>query len=353
MEPIFFAVLGANALVMATAVGLGIWFCCCGRRKKGTSGAGSGGTRWPPGRSGKRARLTSTAGNTLSAMELTTKEENGSSYAAVSLQNPDGEPLTPPAIRSGHYEGFPGDRQSTISWRQDDPFRHSRTLSGLSAFRPMMATPTGAAINVRGPDPQTPVSPSEGGFDTAQLTVPPPERARVLSMPMPSTDALRRGNNAVPPPPGAMVVPPAERSRHVSSGALTNTPPTISEGEQSNNASTRGFVRQPSPLSSPAVAAERSSNLDVPSTSLSPPQTQPQPEVSSSSPLQNGNSNTSASPTPPQQQQHSAMPVPGVGLPFPISSSPPSSSPTADQQNDEIVTATTMPVVPDTPGQGS
>lgn len=280
MEPIFFAVLGVNALIMAAAVGLGIWFCCC-RRKKGSTESASGGARRPPGRSGRRRG--SLNGNTISTMELTTKDGTGTSYAAVSLQNPDGEPLTPPANRPT-YEGVPGDRQSTASF-WTDPFRHSRTLSGVSALRPMMPAPAGAAITPTGPDPQTPIS--ERGFDAAELTVPPPERARVLSTPNPVTEAYRR--QSAMPQSGAMMMPmpgSIERHRHSSSTS----------------------------------AAEQSFNLEVP--------------AGSPSPLGHlGGNNTAALTSqraftgdPPPQRQ-SAMP--GMGMPFPASESPsPSSSAT-------------------------
>jgi hypothetical protein len=342
MEPIFFAVLGANALIMATAVGLGVWFCCCRRKKK--SSPESSGARRPPGRSGRRGRG-SLNGNTISTMELTTKD-NGASYAAVSLQNPDGEPLTPPGHRST-YEGVPGDRQSTVSF-WTDPFRHSRTLSGVSALRPMMPAPAGVAITPTGPDPQTPIS--ERGFDAAELTVPSPasqERARVLSLPTPVTEAYHRQSPM--PPPGAMMMPgPTELYRHSSFGAPTSV--TVPEGELNTQTRAGGFIPQPSPLSLPVAPAGSSHP---------------------SGPL--GGNNTASftqqhSIGEPPSQQHSAMP--GMGMPFPTSesysatppgargapnphnlvprtkqvsrSSPLAGQPSGHPKNDEIITATTV-----------
>lgn len=298
MEPIFFAVLGVNALIMATAVGLGVWFCCC-RRKKGSSENVV--PRRPQGRRGRG----STNGNTLSTMELTTKGDNGTSYAAVSLQNPDGEPLTPPAIQSTYEGGFPGDRHSTVSFRTD-PFRHSRTLSGVSAFRPMMPAPAGAAITITGPDPQTPLS--DGGFDTTELTVPSPVsqgRGRVSSTP---TLAQARRHDAVPPP-GAMVTPGAtERYRHASFSALASS--TVPEGE----ANTPASVQQPSPVPLPA-AAEQSSN---------PISLAPQHALVHD----------------PPSQQHPT--TPGMGMPFPTSEPPPTTVTNASEPS-TVTTDSTIP----------
>lgn len=292
LEPIFFAVLGVNVAVMLAAVGLGVWYFCCRRRSKSDSAAPG---RRPGKKFGRRG-----APNTISTMELTTKGEAGESYAAVSLENPDGEPFSPPVL----YDAAPGTRQSTVSFMTADPYgRHSRTLSGVSAFRPMIPTQN-APITTGGPEPSTPVT--ETGFNAAELVVPAsPERARVSSTPNPPTDAYRR--HSAMPPPGAMMAPPGERHRHSSFGEPTTTTPT------------RGtFPRQPSPLSSPME--EKSFDTAMPPSageSQSNSQQQPQPQRQGSS----GSTGSGSGGLSPDSfvrdapsQRHSAMP--GV-MPFP------------------------------------
>lgn len=290
LEPIFFAVLGVNVAVMLAAVGLGVWFFCC-RRKKSDSATAPG--RRPGKKFGRRG-----APNTISTMELTTKGETGESYAAVSLENPDGEPFSPPVL----YDAAPGTRQSTVSFMTADPYgRHSRTLSGVSAFRPMIPTQN-APITTGGPEPSTPVT--ETGFNAAELVVPAsPERARVSSTPSPATDAYRR--HSVMPPPGAMMAPPGERHRHSSFGEPTTTP-------------TRGtFPRQPSPLSTPVEEKSFDTTIPEPQPQSTP---QPQPQRQTSSGSSGSGSGGGLSPDSfvreAPSQRHSVMPVPGV-MPFP------------------------------------
>lgn len=249
LEPIFFAVLGVNVLIMAAAVGLGIWFCCC-RRRKSNNSDGSG--RKFMGKSTRRGRAGLAGGNTISTMELTTKEDNGTSYAPVSTLNPDGEPMTPPGVQSAYDPNGPvGARQSTVSFRTD-PFRHSRTLSGVSAFRPMVPTSMGSSITT-GPEPMTPGS--EKGFDLSLPSPTTPERARVSSMPALNNESYRRQSSM--PPLGAMMAPGlTERYRTSSFGTPKDVP--IPESEPGTptrlsnpSKSMAPAARQPSPLSSP------------------------------------------------------------------------------------------------------
>lgn len=322
LEPIFFAILGVNVLVMATAVGLGVWYFCC-RRRKASSG---GGGRKPAGRFGRRGRGGVANGNTVSTMELTTKDDSGASYAAVSTLGYDGEPSTPSALRST-YDAVPGARQSTVSFGTD-PFRHSRTLSGVSAFRPMVPMPAGAAITTMGLEPTTPID--ERGFDAAELMVPSPttpERARVSSLPA-SSDAYRRQSSM--PPPGAMMAPGAtERYRHSSLVTSTNAPIPESEPSTPTRASPT-IPRQLSPLSSPN--AEQSFNPDDP---LSP--TTPGAPVSPPSSGGSGEGGNTLTPQrsfdrEPPSQRHSAVP----GLPFPTSNLSSSPSPTSQLRHSGI-----------------
>lgn len=323
LEPIFFAVLGVNLVVMLAAVGLGIWFFCC-RRRKSDGGSGGGG-RKPSSRFPRRGRAGG-GDNTISTMELTTKDDTGASYAAVSTLNPDGESFIPPVLYDSN--GQVGSRQSTVSFRTD-PYRHSRTLSGVSAFRPMVPTAAGTAITT-GPEPMTPGS--ESGFDFNVPSPTTPERARVSSVPSLGPGESFRRQSAMPPPGAIMAPGLMERYRTSSFGVPKDAPILESEPttptRPSNASASTTTRRQPSPLSSPV--GEKTFNLDVPPASPSSSSLL-HPSGSPPSPGGGGNDNMLAAQQQsfvrdPPSQRHSAMP----GMPFPSPSTPPpaeSSSP--------------------------
>ncbi|KAF8306452.1 acid protease [Clavulina sp. PMI_390] len=295
MQPILLAIMAVNLVISLSAVGLGIWYFCC-RRKKGSRGGDGGGGR----KGGRRGRAGATEGNTISTMELTTKDGLGGSYAAVSTANLD-EPLTPPAVSSA-YDGPIGARQSTVSFRMD-PFRQSRTLSGVSAFNPMVPTPSGAITTIN--EPQTPGS--ERGFDfnsppnSANLS---PERARVLSLPTQpaAADAAPRRQSAMPPP-GAMMAPGMMSNYRNSS---YSPPQQDIPAGQPNPETSPQAGGPPSPQSPSSPSAHRQMSDPQQSFARAPP---PQRHSAMPAPRVPFPSSPLGPQSVPQQQRYSAMPA--------------------------------------------